>query len=619
MDKMLSKSEQVGKLYADMSQELLMRMIHRIKQRGVVDLETDPYLWHLDKLRDMHALNEANIKYVVEQTGIAREVIDNVLKHEGLVVYEDSAKRISKDTGKPLPNYNGVKDTLSAYASQAFLDVDNLVNQTLLSRNVDTNPVMRVYQDILTKSVSDVVNGLRSPEQAVNRAVMDWVNKGIPSGFVDKAGRTWSIESYVNSVMTSTTYRVYNEMRTESAKDLGVDTFHMSAHSAARPNCAPIQGHIVTTGHGFESKHKDIGYVYSLSDYGYGRPDGTLGINCRHVLTPFVIGVNELPDEDIPSVKDAIANGKKQAQQRSFERGIRDAKKQLSAAKALGDDKLIARYRDLLHRRQGGLNQLLSETARVPSKSEKISIKSKNKDVFSSSVIKKMNEAYSNEQLKVFKNGFNPVNEDITRAINNFIDGDVKLLPHTTEGRSYFSGGKNSEMLVKDANARAFYHEIGHGIDYMAHKDVNTGIYDIRVGISEMVRNDLDNTVYRGTLLESKEINRRTKVGKARYKEIWEEQQSYRKEFQSFLDDEKFTPKDLDAITDILGGAKFRFDTKSTSLGHSDSYWQNESSLGEEAIAHMFSAMARQSNDLEILRKYLPDTYKFVEKLIKKK
>lgn len=361
MDKMLSKSEKVGRLYSDMSQELLLRMIQRIKQRGAADLQNNPYLWHLDKLRDMHALNEANIKYVVEQTGIAREIIDDVLQHEGLAVYEDSAKRVSKDTGKPLPSYNGVKDTLSAYASQAFSDVDNLVNQTLLSRNVDTNPVMRVYQDILTKVVSDVVNGLRSPEQAVSRAVMDWVNKGIPSAFIDKAGRAWSIESYVNSVMTSTTYRVYNEMRTESAKDLGVNTFHMSSHQAARPACAHIQGHIVTTAAGFNSHDKNVGYVYSLADYGYGRPDGTLGINCHHVLTPFVIGVNELPDEDIPNEKEAIANGKKQAKQRSFERGIRNAKKQLAAAKALGDDKLIARYRDLLQRRQGGLNQLLLE------------------------------------------------------------------------------------------------------------------------------------------------------------------------------------------------------------------------------------------------------------------
>ncbi|WP_433322322.1 phage minor capsid protein [Weissella tructae] len=361
MDKMLSKSEKVGRLYADMSQELLLRMIQRIKQRATADLQSDPYLWHLDKLRDMHALNESNIKYVVEQTGVAREIIDDVLQHEGLAVYEDSAKRVSKDTGKPIPSYNGVKDTLSAYASQAFLEVDNLVNQTLLSRNVDTNPVMRVYQDILTKAVSDVVNGLRSPEQAVSRAVMDWVNKGIPSGFIDKAGRKWNIESYVNSVMTSTTYRVYNEMRAESAKDLGVDTFHMSAHSAARPNCAPIQGHIVTTGRDFQSKDKDVGYVYSLPDYGYGRPDGTLGINCRHVLTPFVIGVNELPDEDIPSEKEAIANGKKQAQQRSFERGIRNAKKQLTAAKALGDDKLISHYRELLNRRRGGLSQLIND------------------------------------------------------------------------------------------------------------------------------------------------------------------------------------------------------------------------------------------------------------------
>lgn len=76
-------------------------------------------------------------------------------------------------------------------------------------------------------------------------------------------------------------------------------------------------------------------------------------------MTPFIIGVNKVPDTKMPDPKQAIANGKKQASQRSYERGIRDAKYKLEAAKQLGDDKLIQHYQSLLGKRRLGIRKLL--------------------------------------------------------------------------------------------------------------------------------------------------------------------------------------------------------------------------------------------------------------------
>ncbi|WP_455485494.1 phage minor capsid protein [Gemella sp.] len=36
--------------------------------------------------------------------------------------------------------------------------------------------------------------------------------------------------------------------------------------------------------------------VFSLPDYGYGSLSGCSGINCRHYLIPFVVGVNYKPE-----------------------------------------------------------------------------------------------------------------------------------------------------------------------------------------------------------------------------------------------------------------------------------------------------------------------------------
>ena len=359
-DKMLLEASGVGDIYKQMSEELFIRMIKRIKQRGVADLKDNPYLWQLEKINDMHQLNEANINYVVRHTGIARELIDEIIQNEGLKVYKNSAEQIAEDLNRPKPNYNSVQETLKKYAHQTFLEIDNLVNQTLLTTNMPDNAVMKVYKRIIEQTVAEVTTGLKSPDKAVSDTVMKWIDKGIPSGFVDKGGHTWSIERYADTVMTSTTYRVYNEMRTSAADELGVDTFLMSSHAASRPACAPIQGHVVTKQRsGFESNEAGVGYVASLYDHDYGEPGGTMGINCRHTLTPFIIGVNKVPDTKIPDPKQAIANGKKQASQRSYERGIRDAKYKLEAAKQLGDDKLIQHYQSLLAKRRLGIRKLL--------------------------------------------------------------------------------------------------------------------------------------------------------------------------------------------------------------------------------------------------------------------
>ena len=361
-DQMTLGASMVGDIYTNISQELMLRMIRRIKKRGTADLQENPYLWQLEKLNDMHMLNEQNIQYVVEQTGVAREIIDNVIKHEGLKVYQDTSEQLAEQLRKRTPQYNGVQEMLQKYVDQTFLDLDNLVNQTLLTTSLGENSAMQVYKSIIEQSVAEVTTGLRTADDAISRTVNKWLSAGIPSAFIDKGGHTWSIERYANTVMTSTTYRVYNEMRTSSAKELGVNTFHMSSHAASRPACAPIQGHIVTMDkQGFESGDKSIGYVTSLWSHGYGEPGGTLGINCHHVLTPFVIGVNELPDEDIPKPEDAIENGKKQALQRGYERDIRDAKYKIEAAKALNDDVMQQRYKNILNNKRAGLRQLLND------------------------------------------------------------------------------------------------------------------------------------------------------------------------------------------------------------------------------------------------------------------
>lgn len=337
-DQQLSLQMQgVSDIYAQMQQELFDNMIKRLIVRGSADLQENPYIWQMQKLNDMHMLNEENLKIITERTGIAEDLLRDVIANEGLKVYKDTKQQLAEDLGRNDGQFvaNGVTDSLEAYTSQAISDL-NLINTTL------PRSIQKTYKSIVEKSVAEVVISSKSADKAIRDTIMKWQKKNF-TGFVDKGGREWRADAYARAVIKTTTFRVYNEMRTAPAKEMGIDTYYYSKKATAREMCAPLQGRIVTM-EGTTHTEKGV-KVLALSDYGYGYAGGCLGVHCGHYLTPFIIGVNELP-EDPDHLKDltpeqAEENARIQAKQRALERAIRNQKERLHIASQLGDDELI--------------------------------------------------------------------------------------------------------------------------------------------------------------------------------------------------------------------------------------------------------------------------------------
>lgn len=467
-DQMTLASGMVGDIYERMAQELMLNLIKRIKQRGNTDLQREPWLWQLEKLNDMHMLNEQNVKYIIEQTGIAQDLFNQIIKNEGLKVYKNTQEQLAEELGKN-PPHNDVKMALESYAQQAFKDVNNLVNQTLLSRNSSQNTVMKTYQSIIETAVAEVVSGVKTADQAINDTVMKWLSKGFPSDFIDKAGRRWNIDSYARMVTQSTTYRVYNDMRTRASEELGVETFYYSKHGASRPACAPIQGKVVTKGQSFYSKI--LGYrVESLKEHGWGTAGGALGANCKHYLTPFIIGVNTLPDvpEHLKNItpEKAIENGRKQAQQRAYERAIKDDKYKLQAAKILGDERRMAHFRNMLRMHRSSLNDLIEENEFL------------HRDYTRERIYK---TGKAQEYAKAFdernKKAYNDIKEILGDRVPSFevfmklSKTEANLLKHDSRVEKYFQGEIRepiSEKQKKQAVA-AYYEFKKHGITFGDH------------------------------------------------------------------------------------------------------------------------------------------------------
>lgn len=351
------KMQGVSDIYAQMQQELFDNMIKRLIVRGSADLQENPYIWQMHKLNDMHMLNEENLKIITERTGIAEDLLRDVIANEGLKVYKDTKQQLAEDLGRRDGESiaNGVTDSLEAYTSQAISDL-NLINTTL------PRSIQKTYKSIVEKSVAEVVISSKSADKAIRDTIMKWQKKNF-TGFVDKGGREWRVDAYARAVIKTTTFRVYNEMRTAPAKEIGIDTYYYSKKATAREMCAPLQGRIVTM-EGMTHTEQGV-KVLALSDYGYGYAGGCLGVHCGHYLTPFIIGVNELP-EDPDYLKDltpeqAEENARIQAKQRALERAIRNQKERLHIASQLGDDELITSERLKLRNLQGKMRAYVDQ------------------------------------------------------------------------------------------------------------------------------------------------------------------------------------------------------------------------------------------------------------------
>ena len=233
----------------------------------------------------------------------------------------------------PAEHSRNVKQVIKTMRAQAK-DTLNLCNTTMLYKardafqkfvysiasTADEIANKQGFIDILDKHATTAVIGAESRQQALRKCIREFNDKGIPA-FVDRAGREWTPEAYVNMAMRSTSNTMAAEIQMARADDYGLDLVEVDSHSGARPKCARDQGKI------FDRANKSKKYPH-WNTSSYGEPDGLLGINCGHHIFPYMEGVSirrYFPTEDM----DANDKLYKEIQvQRALERDVRKQKRE---------------------------------------------------------------------------------------------------------------------------------------------------------------------------------------------------------------------------------------------------------------------------------------------------
>ena len=365
-------AEPVDGIYIDLEAQILQNIAGHL-QGWEQPIDTDR--WLMQKLAEIGKLNQENIRLIAKMSGLSQTAAERMLNEAAQDAINNMepglrymARRGLAEEAVQADKSKNVKRVVHSFRKQAK-DTLNMCNTVMLYKASEkykglVSNIAQEAWNILNSGAGGVVSGVESRQQAVRRCIRQLNDKGIPA-FVDKRGREWTPEAYVNMAMRNTARSTAEEVQDARIRDAGCHLIQIDSHSGARPKCAKDQGKIfdLNNGSGYtEDLHgKKIRY-YPWKSSSYGEPDGILGINCGHHKWPFIPGVNiqrHFPTEDMN------ANDKlyKQTQvQRALEREVRKQKRECMMLDAAGDQEGFEEASVKLKRTENKLKYYVKDT-----------------------------------------------------------------------------------------------------------------------------------------------------------------------------------------------------------------------------------------------------------------
>ncbi len=173
------------------------------------------------------------------------------------------------------------------------------------------------YRQVVAEASAQAVTGSWTTRQAAQRALDRLAGRGV-TGFVDRAGRRWGLDSYVEMATRTATGRAQIAGTLEQFATAGRDLVVVSDHAGECPVCRPWEGRVLSI------SGRTAGYPTVAE----ATAAGLMHANCRHVLGLYVPGLTEPihgPTAD-PEGYEA------RQRQRYLERGVRHWKRREATA-----------------------------------------------------------------------------------------------------------------------------------------------------------------------------------------------------------------------------------------------------------------------------------------------
>ena len=384
MDKNLALrlSEPIEEIYL----EIIDRLIINIAKHLGTGKAFRTASWEVMKLEELGQLTAENAKIINAAVKKVPNEIRTALDEASRLSLESIESAIQKaiEEGRiEKAAADTVQEMLEELTQQA-IEKANLVNTVMLEsgRSAYTQAVQnaanwmaqamsvqqaKAAQETLNAAAMAVEIGSETRQQALKKAIAQMADNGI-YGFVDRAGRKWSPEAYINMDIRTTVHNAAIQSVKNRQQEYNSDIFQISSHSGARPLCYPYQGKFYTWGSQGGTFTDGDGKRHSykpISSTSYGKPAGIFGINCGHYPIPQIAGVTIPQDKQQQSKESNDKEYQESQQQRALERSIREAKRKQAAFTAAGLNDAASEMEITVKDRQAVMRSFIKETGRT--------------------------------------------------------------------------------------------------------------------------------------------------------------------------------------------------------------------------------------------------------------
>jgi hypothetical protein len=229
---------------------------------------------------------------------------------------------------------------LGGSTTGAFGGVDTRAVQALTSaagdQIRDTGLVIRsqqeaIYRDVVQQTAGRQLTAGMTRRDASWDAMQTWADRGV-TGFVDRAGRSWSMTSYAEMIGRTAATQAIMQGHRDRLVDAGRDLVMISDAPEECERCRPWEGKVLSlTGQtragtytAAETSYVVAGTLAQATAAGLFHP------NCRHRTTAYLPGITPpLLDTEDPE------GDKLRQQQRYRERHIRELKRKAQTARTM--------------------------------------------------------------------------------------------------------------------------------------------------------------------------------------------------------------------------------------------------------------------------------------------
>ncbi len=171
-DKMQVAGDNIINLYSELQDRIFNEIIKALKRADFANVKKEDVLrWQIEQLNQMGVLNDRIIKLVADYDGISKQAIYDFVDSNGIAIINEADLELQRVQQQSVPVSDEASALLDALRLQTWENLNNNVNQSLITRNYGNSAPMRAYQAILKQATIESMTGLKTNERAIKDAI----------------------------------------------------------------------------------------------------------------------------------------------------------------------------------------------------------------------------------------------------------------------------------------------------------------------------------------------------------------------------------------------------------------------------------------------------------------